>query len=119
MPHKAPGTLPGFISLADAQEAIGTQWRPRKCPMCGKRFRLNCPEEDWGYYSHSRCLCSYRCMRDWERSFESKAAAQALDRTLVAEIQRLYDGGMRQVDIAKRLGLAIWTVRRYAVVERS
>jgi DNA-binding NarL/FixJ family response regulator len=39
----------------------------RKCPTCGKSFSFTCREDEWGYAYENRLMCSYSCMRAWER----------------------------------------------------
>lgn len=40
----------------------------RKCPICGKNF-IAAPYHQWkiGYYKRPKLVCSYSCMRKWEK----------------------------------------------------
>ena len=51
--------------------------QPHECPICGKTF---IPTPDWywkigdsGLNTRNKNVCSYSCMRKWEKELEAKA----------------------------------------------
>lgn len=47
-----------------------------RCPICGKGF-APAPEHGWKINNGETLVCSYTCMRAWEREQEKKARKRA------------------------------------------
>ena len=69
---------------------------PQECPICGKKF-IPAPEHYWkigkGKYDVSETriinVCSYSCMRKWEKEQEAKNEERK-ERARLARLKRTY-----------------------------
>lgn len=96
----------------------------RQCPVCGKRYLITCRFDEWGYGYGKRLMCSYHCMREYQRRKEgygstpsAMSAADAKKRE--REIIDLYTAGLSRCEVAARVMASPVTVdevlKRYGV----
>lgn len=92
----------------------------RQCPVCGKRYLITCRFDEWGFGYGRTLLCSYHCMRDFERRRENmrkrligmnEAALEINRQERDREIVRRYKAGMTMNAISVYLGCGHETVR--------
>jgi DNA-directed RNA polymerase specialized sigma subunit len=113
---------------------------PIECPICGKKF-IPAPEHrwqigQWGVETRHENVCSYTCMRKWEKEQEAKAKTKEhanksrkcpkytkksleliysrLPSDVHREIAKLYfEDRLTQEQIAENHGHSCPTVQRY------
>lgn len=87
----------------------GESWRTRKCPLCGKEFLIRFPE-DWVYRIDNRAVCSWRCLREAEKTgYKPRGAAMMKPDFKPPEryyrIREMRDRGASHREIAKAFGI--------------
>ncbi len=73
---------------------MNTPWDSIKCPICGKMF-VPAPQHYWkiqtGYYEYKK-VCTYSCMRVWERKEEANGNRKPKRRRATKEIKAQLQG---------------------------
>lgn len=92
------------------------------CPVCGIKFVRTCSVQAWGYAYDNTLVCSYKCMREFERrdrEQEEKAVKGTRQERLqlTSMIASLYREGMDVYDIAGQLNKSTSTI--YNALKRS
>ena len=87
----------------------------RKCPACGKRFSFVCTEDEWGYAYGNRLMCSYHCMRAWEkglRGYKRPPIGMSTDDRSARDkrVCEMFRNGISKNQIAIELGIGHCTV---------
>ena len=100
----------------------------RKCPTCGKVFVFACREDEWGVGYGTLLMCSYSCMRAYERKLQGYKKPPLND-TCENRSERdkkvlaLFREGVSKMAISRITGVADGTVRnilrRYGIDGRE
>lgn len=88
----------------------------RTCPVCKKVFTFACREDEWGFGYGTILMCSYHCMRAYERKLQGYKKPPRDDtcenRTeRDKKIIKLFREGVTRSAIARIVGVAEGTVR--------
>ena len=77
-----------------------------KCPVCGKEFVVLWPYQ-WVYKRHGQFICTWKCLRDYDRKEAEHMQDVKRDRTkIVDEILEEIRAGRNPIEYLKHLGYA-------------
>jgi predicted nucleic acid-binding Zn ribbon protein len=61
--------MKGEINMKKGYTSVA--YRKHKCPVCGKEFGVMSTTYGWVYkIKNGKKVCSYKCMREWEKKHE-------------------------------------------------
>ena len=97
------------------------QYPKRTCPVCGKKWLLQCEEEEWGYayrdmgHGHQAkriaLTCSYKCMKEYARLCD-RENAKHVEKLRCFKIWWMYDQEWMSVkEISEKTGIKMQNVQ--------
>lgn len=87
----------------------GENWKPCKCPLCGKEFYVPIVEE-WAYKIDQHPVCSWGCLRRAEKTGEKPRDVAKMKRDWKPperwyRIREMRDKGASHREVAKTFGI--------------